>query len=261
MIFVFDIGNTNVVFGVMKEGKVLYQFRFQSETHKTTDEYAISLLYLLEHYQINLNSLEAVMVSSVVPQLTFTFVRLIRKYLNKDAVVVTTASDHGLVIKLDEPGTLGADRLMSALAAHTMFKKNCITVDFGTATTLEALTEAGEFLGGVIFPGVKLSAQVLHTRTAQLPEVDLATPARVVGQSTVESIQSGLYYGYLELVDGLIDRILKERFTGRDVMVLATGGMGSGFAAASRHKMRYEPSLVPYGLYYMYKRLKDKGTL
>ncbi|MDR0453758.1 MAG: type III pantothenate kinase [Deferribacteraceae bacterium] len=255
MIFVFDIGNTNVLFGVMEEGKVLYQFRFQSETQKTTDEYAISLLYLLKHHEINLNKLKEVMVSSVVPQLTFTFVRLIRKYFHKDAFVVTTASSHGLDIKLDDPGTLGSDRLMSAFAAHTMFKKNCITVSFGTATTIEALTVAGEFLGGVIFPGVKLSAHGLHSRTAQLPEVNLAKPENVVGRNTVECIQSGLYYGYLELMDGLIDRIIREQFQSMEVIILATGGMGAGFASGSRHSIRYEPSLVLYGLYFMYERL------
>ena len=261
MIFVFDIGNTNVIFGAIEEGTVSHQLRFQSETQKTTDEYAISLLYLLGHHRIKLDKLEAVMISSVVPQLTFTFERLARKYLNKNAVVVTTESNHGLKIMLDEPSTLGSDRLMSALAAHTIFKKNCITVDFGTATTIEALTDEGEFLGGVIFPGVKLSAQVLHTRTAQLPEVNLTKPETVVGRNTVESIQSGLYYGYLELVDGLIDRIVRERFQGKEVIMLATGGMGAEFAAGSSYNMRYEPSLVSYGLYFMYERLKNSGMV
>ncbi|MDR2884775.1 MAG: type III pantothenate kinase [Deferribacteraceae bacterium] len=255
MIFVFDIGNTNIVFGVMEKGELKWQFRLQSDNEKTTDEYAISLLYLTEHYKIKLSDIKAAMVSSVVPQLTYVFTRLIRKYLHIEPTVVNTTCDHGIKIMLDNPSSLGSDRLMGAVAAYTIHRKNCITVDFGTATTIEVLTKAGEFMGGIIFPGVKLSANALHAKTAQLPEVDIAKPRQVVGKNTVECIQSGLYYGYVEMVDGLIDRIKREQFPNEEVMIISTGGLGTLFAAESRHAIYYEPTLIPKGLYIMYQRI------
>lgn len=263
MVLVFDIGNTDIVFGLMEEGVVQQQFRFAADKQKSTDEYAISLLYLLDHSNVKKADIEAVMISSVVPPLTYTISRLITKYLGVEPVVVDAHSDHGLNICIDVPSTLGSDRLMSAVAAYTLYRTNCITVDHGTATTLEIITSKGDFLGGVIFPGVKLSANALHMKTAQLPQVELLKPESVVGKNTISSIQSGLYYGYVEMVDGIIDRIIEEVFGGSkdNLNIILTGGMGSSFLPSSRHHMKYEPSLIMYGLYFVYERLKISRSL
>ncbi|MDR2870391.1 MAG: type III pantothenate kinase [Deferribacteraceae bacterium] len=259
MILAFDIGNSNVVFGVMRasDGEVLSTFRLQADPLKTTDEYATLLFSLMQLGKIDLASVRAVVISSVVPPLTFTFTRVVSKYFNMEPIVLNTDSDHGLDIKLDNPRALGTDRLMTAVAAYYSYHTNCITVDYGTATTIEAITERGEFLGGIIFPGIKLSAEALHLRTAQLPQVELMRPDKAIGTNTIESIQSGLFYGYVDLVDGLVERFIKERFQGKPLQMLATGGLGSAFARESRHHMRYEPNLILHGLYIMYQRTQS----
>jgi type III pantothenate kinase len=255
MILAFDIGNTNVVVGLMRDGEVLATFRLRTDPLKTTDEYAINLLALVEHNKINMADVHDVLISSVVPQLTFTFTRIVSKYFHMEPVLVNTESDHGLTIKLDIPKSLGTDRLMTAVAAYNKYHTNCITVDYGTATTLEAITERGEFLGGVIFPGIKLSAESLHSGTAQLPQVELMRPAKAIGTNTIESIQSGLFYGYVDMVDGLIDRFIKEQFQNKPVRILATGGLGGSLSHESRHSMLYEPNLILQGLYVIHTRM------
>jgi type III pantothenate kinase len=191
----------------------------------------------------------------VVPPLSYLFEKLVRRYFEKEPIIVDATLPHGIEIMIDTPSELGSDRLMGALAAHTLFKGNCITVDFGTATTLEVITEEGSFLGGVIFPGIRLSADSLHSGTAKLPRIDFRKPKSVLGKNTVASMQSGLYYGYIELVDGLIDRLVKESFRSGGVKLLSTGGMGRELSLASRHKLHYEPNLVSIGLYIMYEKV------
>lgn len=258
MILVFDIGNTNIVFGVMKDGKVLHEFRFRSDPLKTADEYGGAILSVLEYHKIDLKTLDGVIISSVVPFLTGTISQMVKKYCDKEPVIINAKSDHGLNIQIDAPETLGADLLVSAVAAYHMYHSDCIVVDYGTATTIAAQTAAGDFLGGVIFPGVKLSAQALHSNTAQLPQVEIVPPVHVIGTNTEESIRSGLYYGYVDLVDGLIERMKKERFQDKKVKVLATGGLGRTLSAGSKHEIIYEPDLILYGLYFLYERLKNK---
>ncbi|GAB7140118.1 type III pantothenate kinase [Deferribacterales bacterium RsTz2092] len=260
MVLVVDVGNTNIVVGVMDDGHVLHQFRFLSDIQKTTDEYALSILSILERHRITTADIECVLVSSVVPPLTYTISRMVSRYFGQDAIVVNGTSDHGLTLLVTQPNALGTDRLMAAVAARKMHKTNCIIIDYGTATTIDALTDKGEFLGGIIFPGVQLSAQALHINTAQLPQVELSSTSNLIGRNTIEAIQSGLYYGYIELVDGLIDRIKREYFADKSVMVMSTGGLGNLLSQASRHNMLYDASLILYGLHFTYLRLVKNNT-
>ncbi len=257
MILAFDIGNTNTTVCVMKQREVLSEFRLRTDHLKTADEYGMLVLDLLKHNNIDLQALNAAMISSVVPALTPLFRRVAEQYINIPPIVVDTDSDHRLDIRLANPSELGSDRLMAALAANTMYPgNNCIVVDFGTAITVEVITKKGEYNGGIIFPGINLAATALHTATAKLPAVGFMRPDKVVGDGTVKSIQSGLFYGYVSLVDGLLDRVIEEQFSGDDnIVILSTGGLGQVISAEAGHNLEYVPNLVPYGLYLMYERI------
>jgi type III pantothenate kinase len=261
MILAFDVGNSNINFCFMEDRAVRQQFRLNSDINKTPDEYAAAIFSLIGFSKVRLQDIDAVLISSVVPSLTSVIGRIAEEYFGVQPVTVNVDSDHGLNVKIDNPYELGIDRLMAAVAAHNLFKQNCVIVNFGTATTFDAATENGDYLGGVIFPGVRLSALALHTGTALLPQVDIQKPRSVVGTNTVKCIQSGLFYGFLELADGLIGRIKEEKFSGENTVILSTGGMGRDISAASRHNPQYLPNLIPLGLYIMYERVVKKEFL
>jgi type III pantothenate kinase len=258
MILAFDIGNSNINLCFMEDRAVIKQFRISSDIQKTPDEYAASIFALIELSKINPKELEAALISSVVPALTPIVGDIVRDHLRIEPIIVTVDSDLGLNVKVDYPYELGIDRVMGTLAAYTQFKRNCIVANFGTATTFDVVSKNGDFLGGVIFPGIRLSALVLHTGTALLPQVDIKKPLYTVGTSTIKCIQSGLFYGFLELADGLITRIIDEKFHEEGAALIFTGGMGREISAASRHNPHYQPSLIPLGLYVVYERIVKK---
>ena len=243
MILAFDIGNTNIVIGIIDDGIIKYKLRLSSNPVRTVDEYGLYLTNFINFYKEDLISLDTVIISSVVPRLTDILGETIVKYLNKSPYIITIAA------------SLGIDRLMSAVAVHSMYRANCIIVDFGTATTMEAVSERGEFLGGIIFPGVNSSLSILHSSTSQLPLVSFSKPVNAVGTNTEDAIKSGIYYGYIDLIDGIIDRFVSELFEGQYVKFIATGGVGQVFAEGSRHNMTYDEDLILKGIYFLYKRM------
>lgn len=263
MILAVDIGNSNIVFGIYNEDSLVYQFRIRSEHTKTTDEYASSILYLIERQGMDIRNISGVIIASVVPTLEFTISRFVRKYLKIEPL--TVGSRHiktGISVKMENPKEVGADRIVNASAAVNKFGSPCVIIDFGTATTFDVVNPKGEYVGGVICPGVMLSAQMLHSNTAKLPEVGVAKPKTVVGKNTVHSMQSGIFYGYLSMVNGLSDRIIEEEFHGNvDITFVVTGGLGSMFAREMKYNAVYEPALTLYGLKIIYEKNAFTGYM
>ncbi|MBZ4644117.1 MAG: type pantothenate kinase [Deferribacteres bacterium] len=254
MIFAVDIGNTNIVVGVFKGKELVCNFRLATDTLKTTDEYAATALLLLNGQGINVKEIDSVVISSVVPQLIYTFSKMSKKYFNLEPLVIGPGVKTGLKIKLENPKEVGADRVVNAVAAIEKYGTPVIVVDFGTATTFDVVNEHSEYLGGVIYPGIKLSASILRSKTAKLPEVEIEKCHKVVGNNTINSIKSGIYFGYLAVVDGIVERILDEQFKGKKVNVIATGGLGSIFIGDSKYLKGYEPNLTLNGLRLIYEK-------
>ncbi len=253
MLLAIDIGNSQIVCGVFDKGHLIANWRFSTNYTKTSDEYEITLRSLLHSQEISPSHLTHSIICSVVPPLTQTFQKLIPSFLKHSPVIVTSQSPHDLTLKYENPEEIGTDRLVNAAAAHALFKRNLIIVDFGTATTFCTVTSAGEYLGGVIAPGLKSSADALHHKTAKLPEVDLAIPETVIGRNTATSIQSGLMYGYAGMVDEIVRRIEKE--VGADFFVVATGGLANNIVPISHTIQEVKRNLTLEGLALLHKRL------
>lgn len=256
MIFAVDIGNTNIVIGIFDKGvdKIKCNFRVQSNTSRTTDEYAAIIMRLMESENIKPSDISGVIIASVVPRLIFTFSKLARKYLDKEPLVIAPGVKTGIAIKMENPKEVGADRIVNSVAAKVKYGYPAIVVDFGTATTFDVISRTGDYIGGVICPGIKLATEILHSNTAKLPEVEIEKVDTVIGKNTIHSIQSGIYFGYLEMVDGIIRRILEEEFDNELIPVISTGGLGSVFAGESKYIARYEPNLTLEGLKYIYDK-------
>lgn len=256
MIFAVDIGNTNVVIGIFDKGRenILCNFRVQSSTNRTTDEYAAIIMRLMESEGVSPSDISGVIIASVVPRLIYTFTKFSRKYLDKEPLVIAPGVKTGISIKMENPKEVGADRIVNAVAAKVKYGYPAIVVDFGTATTFDVINREGNYIGGVICPGIKLSAHILHSNTAKLPEVEIEKVDTVIGKNTIHSIQSGIYFGYMEMVDGILRRILDEEFGGEKIPVISTGGLGSIFTGESKYIIRYEPNLTLEGLKIIYEK-------
>lgn len=255
MIFAVDIGNTNIVIGVYQGEELISHCRLSADTSKTTDEYAATVMLLLKNRNISLDGIRGVVISSVVPQLVYTFSKLSTKYFKIEPLVIGAGVKTGVPIKMENPKEVGADRIVNASAAIHYYGVPGIIVDFGTATTFDVINTKGEYVGGVIAPGVKLSASMLHSKTAKLPEVELERCDKVVGKSTITSIKSGIYFGYLSLIDGIIQRVIEEEsFDMNDISIVATGGLGSVFVEDSQFLNFYEPHLTLNGLRLLYEK-------
>jgi len=223
MLLTIDIGNTNTVLGIYRGDELIDQLRLESRNSATSDEYGALVGTLLTQRSLPLDSLNHAIIGSVVPPLTTVFEGLCRRWLGHDAMVIGPGIRTGMPILYDNPKEVGADRIVNAIAAYERCKRACIVVDFGTATTFDVISEHGEYLGGVIAPGVGISADALFSRAAKLPRVEITQPPSVIGKTTVAAIQSGLVYGYVGLVEGLVARISAE--LGAQPAVIATGGL------------------------------------
>ncbi|MGA1845980.1 type III pantothenate kinase [Deferribacter abyssi] len=255
MILAIDIGNTNIVLGVFYNNKLIANFRLATDYLKTTDEYASIIMLLMEKNNINVKDFRGVIISSVVPSLIYTFSKLCRKYLNSDPMIVGPGVKTGVKINIENPKEVGADRIVNAAAVISMYGYPSIIVDFGTATTFDVIDKNGSYVGGLICPGIKLSIKALHTGTAKLPEVEIEKTDRIVGSNTIRSIQSGIYYGYLSMVDGIIERIIDElKCDTEKLSVITTGGLGSIFVEESKYLQVYEPNLTLEGLRIIYEK-------
>ena len=254
MLLVIDIGNTNVVLGIYEDQSLLAHWRLATDPKTTSDEYGILFTNLLSSAGITPRQISDAIVSSVVPTLTGTFETLIEQYFQQRPVFVTPDMDTGLVIRYANPKEIGSDRLVNAAAAYHQYHRDLIIVDFGTATTFCTVTKDAEYLGGVIAPGLGISAEALFARAAKLAKVELTRPKTVIGTDTASSIQSGLLFGYAGLVDTLVRRIEQE--LGRSTYVIATGGLSAVVAPETTTIQKIEPLLTLQGLELLYRRAK-----
>lgn len=224
MILVIDVGNTNITLGAYDEKKLLVHWRMGTDREKTSDEFGLFFVNLFNHEKLDISKVEAVIVASVVPPIMYSLEHAIRKYFKLDPIIVGPGIKTGIDIKYENPREVGADRIVNAVAALEIYGGPVIIVDFGTATTFCAITSKGEYLGGVICPGIKISAEALFQRAAKLPRIELAKPENVIGRNTVVSMQSGIVFGYLGQVDYIVKRMKKE-MREDNIKVIATGGL------------------------------------
>jgi type III pantothenate kinase len=252
MLLVIDVGNTDTVLGVY-EGQVLRaHWRLSTNRRQTADEYGILIRNLFTLDGIQPSQIDAVMVASVVPPLNSVLEEMAAKYFHLKAVFLGPGTRTGMAIHYDNPQEVGADRIADAVAAFEKYGGPCVVVDFGTAITFDAISEKGEYLGGVIAPGIRISSEALFQQAARLPRVEIREPNRVIGTNTVGSMQSGLFYGAVGLVDGILDRLCAV--LGEKTKVVATGGQAALVAAASKYKPPVDPSLTLDGMRIIYER-------
>lgn len=241
-----DIGNTNVTLGVFDGETIQADWRLRSSREASRDEVGMSLMGLFQHAGLRIDDLEGVCLASVVPPLTGTYVQACKQYLKSDPLVVETGVKTGVKVIVTEPRSVGADRIVNACAVKEKVGGAAIVVDFGTATTFDVLDKDGNYLGGAIAPGLEIAADSLSGRTAKLPRVELVVPPRVIGKTTIDAIRSGLVYGYVALVEGMIERISKE--LAEDPVVVATGGLAGLISSLTDSIDRVEPNLTLDGL-------------
>jgi type III pantothenate kinase len=246
MLLVVDAGNTNIVFAVHDQSGWRGSWRIRTDPQRTSDEYAVWLLTLIEHAGLRREDIAAAVIGTVVPAALYHLRRLCRDWFSVEPLIATAALDWSFEIKVDNPNEVGADRLLNALAGHKHFGGPLIVVDFGTATTFDVVDQSGAYCGGVIAPGINLSLEALHQAAARLPRIGMSRPQSVIGRSTVPAMQSGVYWGYVGLIEGLLGRIKAE--FGGPMKVVATGGLAPLFAEGTLMIEHIEPDLTLDGL-------------
>ena len=252
MLLTVDIGNSNIVWGLFEDRRLLAHWRIATDAKKTADEYGVLFSSLLAQTGRTPAQVDGAILSSVVPALTGTFETMIGALFQRRPLIVSSDMDTGLTLRYANPGEIGSDRIVNAVAANDKYRRDLIIVDFGTATTFCVITAGGEYLGGVIVPGLGISAEALFARAAKLSKVELTRPKSVIGTDTTGSIQSGLLYGYAGQVDALVGRIEQE--LGRPTYVIATGGLAPAIAPETTSIRKLEPFLTLEGLELLYRR-------
>lgn len=252
MILAVDIGNTNIVVGFLDKTNIIAQGRIGTDKKKTDMDFLIQLKLMLSVYSIKQSDIEGSILSSVVPEITKEVSHALELLINKKPFIIGSGIKTGLNIKIDNPKSLGADRVCDAVCVIEEYKTPAIIIDMGTATTLSVVDKNHNHIGGMIIPGMKTSLDSLSDHASQLPFISLEAPKNLIGKNTVECMQSGLIYGNTCMIDGLIDRI-KEEIEG-DVTVIVTGGLGKLITPYSKHKLTYDPNLLLKGLYYIYNK-------
>jgi type III pantothenate kinase len=252
MLLAIDVGNTHTVLGLYDDTELVRQFRIESARDRTADEFHVVLTNLMSVAGVDHATVTSSILASVVPSLTETVVKAVRLAFEHEIIVVGPGIKTGMPILYEIPREVGADRIVNAIAAYERVRGGVIVVDFGTATTFDCVSNRGEYLGGVIAPGVRLSADALFTKAAKLPRAEIIKPPRVLGRNTVHSMQSGIVYGYVSLVDGLTERLIKEM--GYPCTTLATGGLARLIQSESRAIDEVVESLTLEGLRILYER-------
>jgi type III pantothenate kinase len=273
MLLVIDVGNTNTVLGVFARvaggegdaapqyGQLVANWRVATSRTSTVDEYGVLFRNLFSMAGIEVQGIHGIVISSVVPPLDPVLRQVCERYFNLRPLYIEPGIKTGMPVHYDNPAEVGADRIVNGVAAFEKYGGPCIVVDFGTATTFDCVSAKGEYLGGVICPGIGISADALFERTARLPRVEIRKPARVIGSNTVGSLQSGLYYGYLGLVDGILELLLRE--LGQETHVIATGGLGSMIGTGSKYIKHVDDLLTLEGLRIIWERnagARSKGV-
>ena len=251
MILAIDVGNSNIVIGGVEEEKILFEARIRTDATKTSDEYCVDLMSILDVYGVSRTGFEGAIIASVVPQVLNSMQSAVKKLTGKTALVVGPGLKTGLNIQIENPAQTGADLVVSAVAALREHKPPMIIVDMGTATTMIVLDETGSLIGGTIHPGVKISMDALTDRTALLPGLQLDQPKRAIGRNTIECMRSGLMLGNACMIDGMIDRFENE--LGSKCTVVATGGIARFIVPLCGKEVIYDKDLILKGLAYLYR--------
>lgn len=231
MLLAFDVGNSNIVLGLFKDGELITNWRIETDSNKSADEYGMLINQLFQYEGLKTSDVKDVIISTVVPSILYTLQHLSMKYFNRRAITVESGVKTGLIVKYDNPKQVGADRIVNAVAAFHKYGGPLIIIDFGTATTFCAVTEKAEYLGGTIAPGLKISSEALFEKTSKLPKVELEEPGQTICKNTIHSMQSGLVYGHMGMVDYIVKKMKEEleaiTESGKPVTVVATGGLST----------------------------------
>jgi type III pantothenate kinase len=256
MLLAIDIGNTNVKLGIFDGDKLKDTWNLATGIHRTPDEYGGVLLNLMERKNFSPSKVTGVTLCGVVPPLLHTFVELCQKYLNAKPLVVEAGVKTGMRLSVDNPREVGPDRVVNAVAAQNLYGKPVIIIDLGTATTFDVVSREGDYLGGVIAPGIGISSEALFTRTAMLPRIELIRPKQVIGRNTISAMQSGIIFGYIDLIEGMLRRI--EEQLGGKARVVATGGQAYPLAQEVATIDIINPDLTLIGLRLIYEMNREQ---
>ena len=258
MLLAIDIGNTNIVLGVFSEDKIIGTWRISTGVHRTSDEYGNTLVNMLAHKNIKVSQITDTVLCSVVPPLITVFEEASHHYFNIHTLVIEAGVKTGIKICMDNPREVGADRIVNAVAAHYLYGAPVIVIDLGTATTFDAVSAEGDYLGGAIAPGIAIATEALFNRTAVLPRVDLTFPKKAIGTNTVAAMQSGIIYGYAGLIESIVKRIQQEM--GGKVKVVATGGFSELLAQVTPVIEEVNQEITLIGLKYIYEMNQTKES-
>ena len=252
MLLVVDVGNTQTHLGAFRDGELVHDWRFATVRDSTADELGARLRSLLELRELAFGDLDASILSSTVPQLRPEWTAMTERYLGHEMPVVGPGVKTGMPIRMDNPREVGADRLVNAVAAYERLGGPCVSVDFGTAITYDVVSEAGEYVGGILAPGVEISMEALTSRAAAIPKIDLTPPRALIGKSTLEAIRSGVIYGFAAQVDGVLERLREE--LGDETAAVATGGLAGAIVPFCEQIDEVDPLLTLTGLRLIYER-------
>ena len=259
MILLVDVGNTNIVLGIHDKDKYIAGWRISTDSKKTSDEYGIQVSQLFNQFGLDMKKVEGIIVSSVVPNIMHSLENMIKKCFNKEPIIVGPGIKTGINIKYDNPKEVGAGRIVNAVAAFEIYKKPNIVIDFGTATTFCGITEKGDYLGGCIVPGIKISADALFERAAKLPRIELEIPETVICKNTIKSMQAGILFGYIGQVEYIVKKMKEEmkRKCKADPIVIATGGLANLIAKETDVIDIVNGDLTLEGLRIIYNKNKE----